>query len=1085
MFLMALVVLGIVSYPNIGVDLYPKVDFPIVNVTTRLKGASPEIMDIDVTDKIEESINTINGVKTISSQSVEGVSVVTVEFVLERNIDLAVQDVREKISVIRSKLPTDIDEPVIEKVDPDATPVLWLSLSGDRTIGELSTYVDEVLKEKLQKITGVGAINMGGLRLRQVRIWLDQDKLQAYQITANDVIQALGKENVELPGGRIESASKEYSVKIKGEFPLVPDFNDLIITYYKGSPVRIRDLGRAEDGLEEMRSIARLNGETAVGLGIQKQSGTNTVEVVDLVKKELQKVEKTLPPGMKISVSFDQSRFIKTSINEVQNHLIIGGLLAVFAVFLFLKNVRTTVISALALPISVISTFLLINMFGFTFNNMTMLGLTLSIGLLIDDAIIVIENIYRNIEEGMKPREAASFATAEIGLAVMATTMAIVAIFLPVAFMKGIIGRFFLQFALTVVFAVLVSLIISFTLTPMLSSRFLKAHQEGNPQPESRHFRKVYRFMKRMGDWLEQYYDRLERVYRQFLSFCLNWRKSVLTSALGIFILSIMLTGFIGKEFVPQEDQSQFIVRLEAPIDYSVDAANRLFGQAEAIVKEIPEITRLYYSLGYGRFREINKAIFFITLSPKKERNRSQQDIQAVIRKQLAVIPGLKVSAENISLIGGGVRNVPIQYSIRGSDLDELQKHTRKIADEFAKLPGIVDVDTSLERGKPEVKVYIDRDKAADLGVNIATVAEAINFLIGGEVDVTKYKDEAKGKRYDVRARLEPQNRTNPTDIGRIYVRSRDGRLVELSNVVKMVEGGGPSVINRVDRQRAITIFANLEKKPMGQAVTELNAITARTLPSDFTASYKGQADTMQESFQYLMFALMLGVIMAYMVLAAQFESFIHPFTVLLSMPLSFIGAFGALWLTGKTLNVFSYIGLILLMGLVKKNAILLVDYTNTLRARGVNRHEAILEAGPVRLRPILMTTVAMIFGMLPVALGVGEGAETRSPMGVSVIGGLLTSLFLTLAVVPAAYDLFDDGQEWLKRGEFRKLATREYWKMRIEQIPELMKKIRQAPQAVRLLLTYSKQVPGFLLMSGKKMAGRIKGKLSGTPPEP
>jgi HAE1 family hydrophobic/amphiphilic exporter-1 len=1085
MFLMALVVLGLVSYPNIGVDLYPKVDFPIVNVTTRLKGASPEIMDIDVTDKIEESINTINGVKTISSQSVEGVSVVTVEFVLERNIDLAVQDVREKIAVIRSKLPTDIDEPIIEKLDPDATPVLWLSLSGDRSIGELSTYVDEVLKEKLQKITGVGAINMGGLRLRQVRIWLDRDKLQAYQITANDVIQALGKENVELPGGRIESTSKEYSVKIKGEFPLVPDFNDLIITYYKGSPVRIRDLGRAEDGLEERRSIARLNGETAVGLGIQKQSGTNTVEVVDLVKKELQKVEKTLPPGMKISVSFDQSRFIKTSINEVQSHLIIGGMLAVFAVFLFLKNMRTTVISALALPISVISTFLLINMFGFTFNNMTMLGLTLSIGLLIDDAIIVIENIYRNIEEGMKPREAASFATAEIGLAVMATTMAIVAIFLPVAFMKGIIGRFFLQFALTVVFAVLVSLIISFTLTPMLSSRFLKAHQEGNPEPESKHFRKVYRLMKRMGDWLEHYYDRLEKLYRLFLAFCLNWRKSVLVCALGVFILSIVLTGFIGKEFVPQEDQSQFIVRLEAPIDYSVDAADRMFGQAEAIVKEIPEITRLYYSLGYGRFQEINKAIFFITLSPKKERKRSQQDIQAVIRKQLAAIPGLKASAENISLIGGGQRNVPIQYSIRGSDLEELQKHTKQIANEFAKLPGIVDVDTSLEKGKPEVKVYIDRDKAADLGVNIATVAEAINFLIGGEVDVTKYKDEAKGKRYDVRARLEPQNRTNPTDIGRIYVRSKDGRLVELSNLVKMVEGGGPSVINRVDRQRAITVFANLEQKPMGQAMTELNQITSKILPSDFTASYKGQADTMQESFQYLMFALMLGVIMAYMVLAAQFESFIHPFTVLLSMPLSFIGAFGALWLTGKTLNVFSYIGLILLMGLVKKNAILLVDYTNTLRARGVGKREAILEAGPVRLRPILMTTVAMIFGMLPVALGVGEGAETRSPMGVSVIGGLLTSLFLTLAVVPAAYDLFDDGQEWLKRGEFRKLATRDYWTMRIRQIPELLNKIRQTPQAMLLLWTYGKQAPGVVLSFVQKIAGIIKRKRNGPPPGP
>ncbi len=1082
MFLMALVVLGIVSYPSIGVDLYPKVDFPIVNVTTRLKGASPEIMDIDVTDKIEESINTINGVKTLSSQSVEGVSVVTVEFVLERNIDLAVQDVREKISVIRSKLPTDIDEPIIEKVDPDATPVLWLSLSGTRTIGELSTYADEVLKEKLQKVSGVGAINLGGLRLRQVRIWLDQNKLQAYQITANDVIQALARENVELPGGRIESASKEYSIKIKGEFPRIPDFNDLIITYYRGSPVRIRDLGRAEDGLEERRSIARLNGQTAVGLGIQKQSGTNTVEVIDLVKKELKKVESNFPPGMNISVSFDQSRFIKTSINEVQNHLIFGGLLAVFAVFLFLKNVRTTVISALALPISVISTFFLISMFGFTFNNMTMLGLTLSIGLLIDDAIIVIENIYRNIEGGMKPREAASFATAEIGLAVLATTMAIVAIFLPVAFMKGIIGRFFLQFALTVVFAVIVSMIISFTLTPMLSSRFLKAHGAGTPNAESKRFQKVSKPLKRLGDWLEKYYDLMEVIYRRVLAYSLDRRKTVLAFALVIFILSILMTRFIGKEFVPQEDQSQFIVRLEAPVDYSVDSTDQLFRKAETLVKDIPEITRLYYSQGYGRFRQINKAVFFITLSPKKERNRSQQDIQAQIRKQLAQIPGLKASAENISLIGGGQRNVPIQYSIRGMDMDGLQRYAKQITEEFSRLPGIVDVDTSLEQGKPEVKIYIDRDKAADLGVNIATIAEAINFLIGGEVDVTKYKDEAKGRRYDVRARLDPENRMNPSDIGRIYVRSKDGRLVELSNVVKMVEGGGPSVINRVDRQRAVTVFANLEKKPMGQAMGELNAITARVLPSDFTAAYKGQADVMQESFQYLLFAIMLGVIMAYMVLAAQFESFVHPFTVLLSMPLSFVGAFGALWMTGKTLNIFSFIGLILLMGLVKKNAILLVDYTNTLRARGVGRREAILEAGPVRLRPILMTTVAMIFGMLPVALGVGEGAETRSPMGVSVIGGLLTSLFLTLVVVPAAYDLFDDGQEWFKRGEYRKLATLDYWKFRIRQIPDLAKKARQAPQALLSLWILIKKIPGSILSLGAKCAGLFKRNKSGTP---
>ena len=1063
MFLMALVVLGIVSYPSIGVDLYPKVDFPIVNVTTRLKGASPEIMDIDVTDKIEEAINTINGVKTIASTSTEGVSVVTVEFVLERNIDLAVQDVREKVSAIRAKLPTDIDEPIIEKVDPDATPVLWLSLSGNRSVGELSTYADEVLKEQLQKVQGVGAINLSGLRLRQVRVWLDRDKLKAYQVTATDVFQALSRENVELPGGRIESASKEYTVKVKGEFARPQDFNDLIVAYFRGAPVRIRDLGRAEDGLEERRSIARLNGVPAVGLGIQKQSGTNTVEVIDLVKKEIKKLERTFPPGMNLSVSFDQSRFIKTSISEVQNHLIIGGLLAVLAVFLFLRNLRTTLISALALPISVISTFFLIQLFGFTFNNMTMLGLTLSIGILIDDAIIVIENIYRHIEEGMKPREAAHFATAEIGLAVMATTMAIVAIFLPVAFMKGIIGRFFLQFALTVVFAVLVSLLVSFTLTPMMSSRYLRIRKNDGPggaQPSGWTAR-----LRPAGDLLESWYLRTERLYRRILVFCLDRRNAILVGAVAVFALSLWMTRFLGKEFVPPEDQSQFIVRLEAPIDYSVDSTDNLFRKAEAIVKEVPEITRLYYSQGFGRIRQVNRAVFFITLSPKKERKRSQQDIMADIRKQLQQIPGLKATAENISLIGGGQRNVPIQYAIRGTDLEALQRYAKTITSEFAKRPGVVDVDTSLETGKPEVKVYIDRDKAADLGVNIATIAEAVNFLIGGEVDVTKYKDEKKGRRYDVRARLDPEDRMNPEDVGKLYVRSRDGRLVELSNVIRVVEGGGPSVINRVDRQRAITVYANLEKKPMGQAMAELDAITAGVLPPDFTASYKGQANVMQESFQYLLFAIILGIILAYMVLASQFESFIHPFTVLLSMPLSFVGAFGALLITGKTLNVFSYIGLILLMGLVKKNAILLVDYTNTLRARGVPRREAILEAGPVRLRPILMTTFAMILGMLPVAAGLGEGSETRSPMGVAVIGGLLTSLFLTLVVVPAAYDLFDDGQEWLKRREYRKLATGAYWRRQVGRLPGL---------AARL--------PGTLLSVPARLAAFIRDRRRGRP---
>lgn len=1014
MVILGLVVLGIVSYPRIGVDLFPKIDFPMVNITTTLKGASPEIMDIDVTDKIEGAVNTINGVKSIISTSTEGVSAVTVEFVLERDIDLAVQDVREKVSAIRAKLPRDIDEPVIQKIDPDATPVMWIAFFGEKSVRELSTYADEVLKEQFQRINGVGGIWLGGLRLRQVRVWLDRDKLSAYQITAHDVMRALQRENVELPGGRIEGETKEYIIKVKGEFLRAQDFNDLIVSYHKGAPVRLRDIGRAEDSMEERRTIARFNGVPGVGLGIQKQSGTNTVEVINRVKKELENIKKTLPPGTKLEISFDQSDFIKRSIREVQYHLIYGGILAIFVVFLFLRNTRTTLISALAIPTSIISTFTIMYAFGFTFNNMTMLALSLSIGILIDDAIIVIENIHRHIEKGMRPREAASFATGEIGLAVMATTFAIVAIFLPVAFMKGIIGRFFLQFALTVVFAVLVSLFVSFTLTPMMASRYLKAvhgRESSVGSQGDNKFKTIDRRLPtiRLSYWLDKGYKKIEELYRSLLRIALNHRAIVLITTAGIFIFSLFITRFLGKEFIPPEDQSRFIVRLQAPIDYSVDEADRMFKKAEEIIRYTPEVKTVFYA--QGLWGEVNKGIMFIALKPRSERERSQEEIMMEVRKKFRQIPGLKGTAENVSLIGGGVRMVPIQYSIRGSDLSLLTDYTKKITEEFSKLPGIVDIDTSLETGKPELRVYIDRDKAADLGVDIATIAETVNLLIGGEVDVTKFKDVERGRRYDVRVRLNPEDRSRPEDIGRLYVRAKDGRLIELSNIVKIQESGGPSIINRVDRQRAITLFANLEDKPLGTAKEELDAISAKVLPPDYSGMYKGMGEIMGESFYYLIFALVLGIIIAYMVLASQFESFIHPFTILLSMPFSFIGAFGALFITGKTINIFSLIGIILLMGLVKKNAILLVDYTNTLRARGMERKEAILTAGPIRLRPILMTTFAIIFGMLPIALGIGEGAETRAPMAITTIGGLFTSLFLTLVVVPVAYDLLDELQ--------------------------------------------------------------------------
>ncbi len=1016
MVIAALVVLGIVSYPNIGVDLFPKVDFPIVNIRTVLQGASPEIMDIDVTDKIEEAVSAINGVKTITSTSSEGISTVVVEFVLERNIDLAAQDVREKIASIRSKLPTDVREPIVEKVDPDAAPVLWLALYGDRSPRELSTYGDESLKEQLQKVTGVGAIQMPGLRLRQVRLWLDREKMIAHGITAQDIIRVLQRENVELPSGRIESATKEYAIKVKGELRSVEAFGNLILGYQRGAAVRMSDVGRVEDGMEEKRSIARFNGKNAVGLGIQKQSGTNTIEVIERVKKELNLIRKNLPPGMKIDIAFDQSDFINRSIKEVQSHLVIGGFFAVLAVLIFLKSLRITLISALAIPISIISTFTIMHMFDFTFNNMTMLGLSLCIGLLIDDAIIVIENIHRHIGLGKTPREAASFATSEIGLAVLATTMAIVAIFLPVAFMKGIVGRFFLQFALTVVFAVLVSLFISFTLTPMLASRFLKAHNGGTQRHLA--FLTKHRHVARVSDWLEVVHLKTENLYRKLLAYAMENRRKVVVAAVGIFLLSLGMTALLGKEFTPQEDQSRFLIRLECPVDYSVDEADRMFKKAEDLVATIPEVRTAFYAQGTGL---TNKAIIFVSLAKKNDRKRSQHEIMRDVRRMLRDIPGLKGFAEDISLIGGSIRNVPIQFIVRGSDLSALQGYMKQIIADFSKIPGIVDIDTSLEAGKPELKVFIDRDKAADLGVDTATVAEAVNFLIGGEMNVTKYKDESRGRRYDVRARLNPEDRKDPADLGRLYVRSKDNRLIEASNLIEIREGGGPSTINRVDRQRAISLFANLERKPLGEAMNELNDISAQVLPSGFSGAYKGTADIMGESFFYLFVALVLGIVLAYMILAAQFESFIHPITVLLSMPFSFIGAFAALLVTGNTLNIFSFIGLILLMGLVKKNAILIVDYINTLRARGLERRAAILEAGPVRLRPILMTTFAMVLGMLPIAIGLGEGAETRSPMAIATIGGLISSLFLTLLVVPVVYDLFDEAGERISAWRMRK----------------------------------------------------------------
>lgn len=988
---LALIVFGVISFPRLAYDLFPKIDFPVVNITTKLVGASPEVMEVDVTDVVEEAVNTISGVKTITSRSMEEYSIVTVEFFLERNVEQAAQDVRDKVAAVRNRLPRDTEPPVIEKISPEDQPIIWIAVWGDRTVKELTHYADKVLKRDIEKIPGVGSVTMSGGRTRQVRIWLDRLKTEAAALTASDVKRALGVEHREVPGGRIENDRIEYVVKTKGEFETPEAFNDLVIAYRHGRLIRLRDIGFAEDGLEEERSITRFNGKTAVGLAVKRQTGENTVDVADRVKAAVAAVKP--PEGVRLDITFDQSVYIRRSIEDVQISLWLGAVLAVLIIFVFLRSVRSTLISAVALPTSVITTFAFIQAFGFTLNTMTMLGLSLSIGILIDDAIVVLENIYRRMEEGEQPVHAAREGASEIGLAVMATTLSIVAVFVPVAFMKGIVGKFFYEFGITVTVAVLISLFVSLTLTPMLSSRFLSYRPKHG---------KLYLF-------LERGFDRVFSVYRPLLALALRNRWTTVLIALASVIAGLFFFVIIEKEFLPAADQGRYMVRLETPIDHSLSRADSLMRSVDEMLRERGEIAGTFYVTGSDFAQDSNKSRIFVNLKERHERDLIQLDSMKQVRDALAGRKEVKSSVEEIGMIGGGFRAVPIQVMIQGRDLDELNSRTLAIKNEFAQIPGIVDADTSIEIGKPEVKLRIDRERAANYGVSASAIGETVNTLIGGEI-IGKFKDEKEGERYDITARLIAPERDQPDDIGVLQVRSSTGELVRLRDVTVQREGTAPTVIMHMNRQRGAAVFSNIDKtKPMAEAVNDLEGIIRKHLAPDMAFKHVGMADAMLDAFKNIAFALVIAVIMVYMILAAQFESFIHPFTIMFSLPVSLIGALGLLILTGERVSIYSLIGIIMLMGLVTKNAILLVDYTITLRSRGMTRDDALMKAGPVRLRPIIMTTAAMVFGMLPTALKIGEGAEQRAPMAIAVIGGLITSTLLTLVVVPVVYSLIDD----------------------------------------------------------------------------
>ncbi|MCX7804734.1 MAG: efflux RND transporter permease subunit [Planctomycetota bacterium] len=1008
MVISAIVVFGLVSFQRLGIDLFPKVDIPIVSIVTVLKGADPETIETTVTDPIEEAVNTISGIKALRSTSAENVSQVVIEFELEKDVDVAYQEVQAKVGAVRSKLPADIESPVIEKFDPDSAPIMSVLVSGDMPIYELTRLADREVKQVLERVRDVGSVRMVGGRERKIWLWLDREKLDAHGLCVQDVQAALAREHIEMSGGRVETGPVEITVKTKAEFEDASRFNGMVISDAGGRVVRLRDVGYAEDGIEEERSFAAMDGRPAVSLLVRRQSGKNTVAVADAIKARVAELRDRLAPrGVEVAIAKDMSVFIRNAVHETEFHILYGGGLAVLIVMFFLRNLRSTLISALVIPTAIIGALILVHAMGFSLNMLTLLALSLSVGLLIDDSIVVQENTMRHVEEGKPSREAALFATDEIGLAVFATTMSVVAVFVPVAYMRGIVGRFFYPFALTVSFAVMISMFVSFTLDPMLSSRFLRRVEHPNAAAQA----------------AEAFLRALDRLYGRILDAALRHRWTVLGIGFGALALSVYLASFVKSEFKPEEDQSEFNVQIRAPLGSSLDATRRIAEEVRRRIAGQPWVEYIYYDIGSDEMQRVNQAQMYVKMREKTGRpGVSQKGAMEWTRRAIAEIGGAIISVQEVQRIGGGgFRSALVQLDLRGPDLGVLADLSGRLVEELKKRPGYTDLDTTFEGGKPEAHVFLDRDRAADLGVPAVAVASTIRAAIGG-LDAARFR--AEGDRYDVAIRFLDRFRDRTGAIEEIKLRSASGRLVEMRSVATVRKAEGPLEINRYNRQRQITVMANLTRdehgreKKLGDARKEIDAIVREIgLPPGYSAAWIGFAEIMEESFEHLFFALYLGVIVVYMVLAAQFESFVHPFTIMIALPFSIIGAIGGLLLAGQTLCIFSFIGIIMLMGLVTKNSILLIDYTNTLRWRdGLDRDAAPRRAGPVRLRPILMTTFAMIFGMLPVALGMGAGAETRQPMAVAVIGGLTTSTILTLVIVPVVYTLMDDLGAWLGR---------------------------------------------------------------------
>ncbi|MDD5436614.1 MAG: efflux RND transporter permease subunit [Candidatus Omnitrophica bacterium] len=1003
MLMAALVIFGIISYSRLGVGQLPDIDFPIVSINLTWEGAAPEVMETDVVDVVEDSLMSIQGVREVSSSMRQGAATITVEFDLNRNIDVAVQDVKAKIDQAQRSLPKDLDPAIITKVNPEDHPIIMIAVSSSTMpLRDIMTYVKDHLKNQFATIDGVGDIFMGGFAERNLRVWVDANKLEAYQLTVQDVVDAVKAEHEEVPAGRIETPVKEFNVRVMGEAVTTKEFENLLIPKRSGqpifTPIYMKEVASIEDGLSDIRRIARSNKQQTVALGILKQRGANEVDVAHNVIKRLEEIKKFKPKDIELGVRYNRTKFSEDSIKELIFTLILSALVTSLVCWFFLGSWSATINILLAIPTSVLGTFIVIYFLGFTLNTFTVLGLSLAIGIVVDDAIMVLENIVRYRERGVDKVTAARLGAKQITFAALAATIALIAIFLPVAFMYGIIGKFFFQYGVTISVAVALSLLEALTLAPMRCSQFLEVG--------TRH--------TFIGKGVDAGFKNLAAGYHWLLGKVLNKRFIVVILALAFFIGSILFLGAIRKEFLPSQDMSMFMCRLQTPVGSSITLTDERFKKAEDFIMSRPEVVSYFSLIGGFGGGEVNSGIMFISLKEPKERpvvppNKhplSQGELMALFRTELNKIPDIKATMQDLSLSGfSAQRGFPVELSIRGPDWEKLAQYSEEIREKMEKSKLVMDVDTDFLAKIPEIRVTPDRQKADDRGVSVTNIGSAINALIGGE-RIGKYTKD--GRRYDVRVRLVPSQRTENEDIERLWVWNNRNELVQLKNVVNITEKLTPLTITRRNRERAITIFANIAPgKSQTDALKEVEKITKSILPEGYRAVFSGSTQTFKESFSSLLLAFWLGILIAYMVLASQFNSYLHPLSVLIALPFSISGAFITLWLFNQSLNIYSIIGIILLMGIVKKNSILLVDFTNQQREAGLDARQALLKACPTRLRPILMTSVATIAAAVPPALAIGPGAETRIPMAITVIGGVIVSTLFTLLVVPCVYSLF------------------------------------------------------------------------------